>query len=174
MYRVSYLFGRNSVDDDWTYLHPVLIDGQEPSDIKAANKEWKFVRWEMERKDSAKTYVWEYERGNEVCVRSPKRGDKPCAASPFNRSPNRKGGIPKDVRSLHARVEKVLNGSSLEDAEDVASSILGHVMAIHVFVRNDGEEWFKSVMETISKKADKFAQEHSAELAVTRAFSKNQ
>lgn len=64
------------------------------------------------------------------------------------------------------RVLPRLKGLSNEEAEEVAVNILAQVVAKHVWIEKDGEEYIPSLMHKICHAADKYSQEHSFELAM--------
>lgn len=66
----------------------------------------------------------------------------------------------------YERVEPRLKGLSNEEAEDVAVRILAQIVAKHVHIKKDGEEYFRHLMKTIADAADKYTQDHSFELAL--------
>jgi len=57
------------------------------------------------------------------------------------------------------RADKILGGRTLEEAEEAGVEILARCMALHVYARKDGEEWFKDVMRRIAERGDQWAHE---------------
>lgn len=64
------------------------------------------------------------------------------------------------------RVLPRLKGLSNEQAEEVAVKILAQIMAKHVWIKKDGEEYISSLMKKICVAADEYGQEHSMLLAI--------
>lgn len=105
MYRVQCLFVKEHPEDEWKHFVTGEDEGygnyQFHIELKRALMNYKYVREELERKDSVKTFVWEFTDG--VLTKEPCRGDAPCDASPFKTKPNRKkrkwkrGGETPDV-----------------------------------------------------------------------------
>ena len=57
------------------------------------------------------------------------------------------------------RMEFILKGASWDDAEEVGIEILARCMALHVYSRREGEEYFKKLMRKICLRADEWAHE---------------
>lgn len=94
MYRAIIIFVKNTLDEEWK---EILY--QEESQrgeflfaifdlIEKVKKDYKYVREELERKDSTKTWVWEWTDGE--LTYSPDNGDRPCSTSRFIKNPNRR------------------------------------------------------------------------------------
>lgn len=64
------------------------------------------------------------------------------------------------------RVLPRLKGLSNEQAEEVAVNILAQIVAKHVWIEKDGEEYISALMKKICKAADEYSQEHSMLLAM--------
>lgn len=91
MYRVQHFFGKVHCNKEWVLCDSFNNDDDNPlTAIDRILEEYQYCRLEMQRKDSRRTFVWEFERGNEKCTKSPELGDKPCKASPFHQHPNHK------------------------------------------------------------------------------------
>ena len=57
------------------------------------------------------------------------------------------------------RMEYIMTGASWDDGEDVRIEMLARCMALHVYARKEGEEYFWQLMERICKRADEWAHE---------------
>lgn len=75
----------------------------------------------------------------------------------------------KAKKSLQERVERMMCGCSHEEAEQIAVGILAQLMAKAVWIDNNGEEFLLSISEKICQNADKWAQDHSKEIAIARS-----
>ena len=64
------------------------------------------------------------------------------------------------------RVLPRLKGLSNEQAEAVDVNILAQIVAKHVWIEKDGEEYIPALMKKICEAADKYSQEHSMLLAM--------
>lgn len=94
MYRALILFVKDSLEEEWREElfveesksgEMAIYFMEELNKVKAQHH---YVREELERKDSVKTFVYEWELG--VLTHRPTKGDVPCPASRFNSHPNRK------------------------------------------------------------------------------------
>ena len=65
----------------------------------------------------------------------------------------------KSEMSPKERMEYILDGATWDDAEETGIEILARCMALHVYARKDGMEFFNALMEKIAKRADKWAHE---------------
>ncbi len=63
-----------------------------------------------------------------------------------------------------------LKGLSNEEAEEVAIKILGQTAAKAMYIREEGEDYLMRIIERICQEADKFAKEHSWEMAIGNVF----
>lgn len=63
------------------------------------------------------------------------------------------------------RSDRILKGASWEEAEEAGVEILARCMALHVYARKDGEEWFKDVMRRIAVRGDQWAKDNRPILA---------
>ena len=70
------------------------------------------------------------------------------------------------------RMNKLMNGLSWEEAEEVGVEILARTFAFHAHSVKDGEKFFENLMEKIALRADEWAKEHSRELAIASVMSK--
>ena len=59
------------------------------------------------------------------------------------------------------RMEYILDGVTWDDAEETGIEILARCMALHVYARKDGREFFDALMEKIAKRADAWAHEET-------------
>lgn len=57
------------------------------------------------------------------------------------------------------RVEETMRNFSWDEAEDVGVEILARCMAMHVYARKQGKEYFNDLMKRICKRADAWAHE---------------
>lgn len=57
------------------------------------------------------------------------------------------------------RMDWIMDGATWDDAEEVGIEMLARCMALHVYARKDGEEYFRDVMKRIMKRADAWAHE---------------
>lgn len=57
------------------------------------------------------------------------------------------------------RVDQRMKGMSWEEAEDVGVEILARCMALHVYSRKDGKEWFDNTMKRIIERAQEWKDE---------------
>ena len=64
------------------------------------------------------------------------------------------------------RVQSRMKGLSNEQAEEIAVKILAQIVAKHVWIEKDGEEYIPALMKKICEAADEYSQEHSWELAM--------
>ncbi len=94
MYRAIILFVKDSQEEEWR--EQLFVEESKSGEMawyfmeeaKKARDEHKYVREELERKDSVKTFVWEWTDGK--LTHHPDNGGTPCAASRFNKVPNRR------------------------------------------------------------------------------------
>lgn len=94
MYRALILFVKDSLEEEWR--EELFVEESRSGEMamyfmeeaKSARAKYKYVREELERKDSVKTFVWEWKDG--VLSHRPTKGDNPCPASRFNTHPNKK------------------------------------------------------------------------------------
>ncbi len=70
------------------------------------------------------------------------------------------------------RVEPRLKGLSNEEAEEVAVKILAQLLAKHVYIFEDGEEYFKKLMKKITEGASEFTKSHTFELSLGHVMKK--
>lgn len=82
----------------------------------------------------------------------------------------------KSEMSPKERMEYILDGATWDDAEETGIEILARCMALHVYARKDGMEFFNALMEKIVKKADRWAHEegNTTYLAIAAAGHKLQ
>lgn len=57
----------------------------------------------------------------------------------------------------YERVDSRMDGMTWEEAEEVGIEIVARCMALHAYAREDGEEYFRSVMKRICTRADDWA-----------------
>ena len=64
-------------------------------------------------------------------------------------------------------VDQALKGRTWDEAETAGVEILARCMALHVYARKDGDEYFKDIMHRVCTRADEWAHEpgHPAILA---------
>lgn len=55
------------------------------------------------------------------------------------------------------RMNKLMNGLSWEEAEEVGVEILGRCMALHIYVRGENEEYITGICRKICDRADEWA-----------------
>lgn len=74
------------------------------------------------------------------------------------------------------RIDKILEGSTWEEAEEVGIEILARCMALHVYARKDGEKFIKDTMLRIATRGDQWAHEgdHPLVLAFAAVGYKHQ
>lgn len=68
-------------------------------------------------------------------------------------------------------IDIALKGASNEDAEKAALYILSQLIAKRVYVDNDAR-YVKQLLSRIFESADRYAQEHSIELAAAKVMKK--
>ena len=61
--------------------------------------------------------------------------------------------------SARERMEYILTGATWDEAEEVGVEILARCMALHVYARKEGEEYFSKLMKCICTRADAWAHE---------------
>lgn len=66
------------------------------------------------------------------------------------------------------RVAPILEGMTLDEAEDVAVAILAQVMAKRVYVEDRGAEYFDDIMTRVCSSADDYARDNESSIAVSR------
>lgn len=64
------------------------------------------------------------------------------------------------------RVEQRMKGMSWEDAEDVGVEILARCLALHIYARKDGVEYFERLTKRIIERTDSWRKEASGILAM--------
>jgi len=55
------------------------------------------------------------------------------------------------------RVDSRMKGMTWDEAEEIGTEILGRCMALHVYARKEGEEYFEHLMRSVCKKSDEWA-----------------
>ncbi len=70
--------------------------------------------------------------------------------------------------TLFERVSHVLKDATTDEAEDVAIQILSSIVARHVYVRGENEEYVMSLVRRICEAGDEWAQQHSFQIAVAK------
>lgn len=65
----------------------------------------------------------------------------------------------KGEMTLQERVDSTLKGDTWEFAEEFGVEVLARCMALHVYAREDGEEWFERLMKKICIRGDEWAHE---------------
>lgn len=58
------------------------------------------------------------------------------------------------------RMEYIMTGATWDDGEAVGIEMLARCMALHVYARKEGEEYFSGLMKRICMRADEWAHEH--------------
>ena len=66
------------------------------------------------------------------------------------------------------RVAPILEGMTLDEAEEVAVTILSQVMAKRVYIEDRYEEYFEDLMMRICSGADDYASENLSSIAVAK------
>lgn len=61
--------------------------------------------------------------------------------------------------TLMERVDRQLEGSSWDEAEEIGIEILGRCTALHVYARKEGGDYLMNLLRRICKAADKWAHE---------------
>lgn len=56
-------------------------------------------------------------------------------------------------------VDQALKGRSWDEAETAGVEILARCMALHVYARKEGKDYFKGIMKRICTRADEWAHE---------------
>ena len=69
------------------------------------------------------------------------------------------------------RMNWIMKYSTWDEAEVVGIDILARCLAFHMYVRHDGDEYFRRIVNEIMTEAYKWAIEHSFELAMARTGS---
>ena len=64
------------------------------------------------------------------------------------------------------RVEQRMKGMSWEEAEDVGVEILARCLALHIYARKDGVEYFERLTKRIIERTDSWRKEASGILAM--------
>ena len=57
------------------------------------------------------------------------------------------------------KFEKILKGSSWDEAEEVGKEILARCMALHIYAKGEGFEYIDHLIESICKRSDAWAHE---------------
>lgn len=65
----------------------------------------------------------------------------------------------KSEMTFLERVDRELEGSTWEQAEEVGIEILARVTAYHIYAREDGEEYVRDLIRRICKRGDQWAHE---------------
>ena len=63
------------------------------------------------------------------------------------------------------RVDQRMKNMTWEEAESVGVEILARCLALHVYSRKDGKEWFDRTMKRIAERGDKWAKQNASVLA---------
>ena len=66
-----------------------------------------------------------------------------------------------------------LKGKSWEEAEDIAVEILSKCIALHVYVRGEGEVYLERLTERMLIQSAQWAKAHSLELAIAKVTINN-
>jgi len=54
-------------------------------------------------------------------------------------------------------IDQALKGRTWEEAEVAGIEVLARCMALHLYARKEGDEYFSNLMESICKRADEWA-----------------
>lgn len=57
------------------------------------------------------------------------------------------------------RMEWIMTGATLDEAEDVGVEMLARCMALHVYANKEGADYMNALFERIVKRADEWAHE---------------
>lgn len=66
--------------------------------------------------------------------------------------------------------DSFLKGKTWEEAEDIAVEILSKCIALHVYVRDDGEAYLERLTERMLLQSGKWAKAHSLDLAIAKVI----
>ena len=66
-------------------------------------------------------------------------------------------------------VDQALKNRTWEEAEEAGVEILARCMALHVYAREDGDEYYKHIAERICRRAYQWAQENALMLGCAAA-----
>lgn len=72
------------------------------------------------------------------------------------------------------RSDRILQGLSWDEAEEVGTEILARCVALHVYARKDGDEYIMPLFERIVKRADEWAAKNSWRLACAAVAHKRE
>ena len=64
------------------------------------------------------------------------------------------------------RLDRIMEGATWEEAEEVGIEILARCFALHAYSRHDGEKFFDRMLERIAKRGDEWAHENTFVLAM--------
>ena len=67
------------------------------------------------------------------------------------------------------RAEYILKGASWDDAEAAGIEILARCLALHVYARRDGEEYYDHLFRRIAERADEWAHEDDSPFMLAMA-----
>lgn len=70
------------------------------------------------------------------------------------------------------RMNKLMNGLSWEEAEEVGVEILARCLSRHKHVLKDEEKFMDDIVEKICERCNEWSNEHSWELAIASVMSK--
>lgn len=66
-------------------------------------------------------------------------------------------------------VDQALKNRTWEEAEEAGVEILARCMALHVYAREDGDEYYMNIVERICLRADAWAKDNALMLGFARA-----
>ena len=72
------------------------------------------------------------------------------------------------------RVDQRMKGMSWEEAEDVGVEILARCLALHIFARKDGMDWYDKVLKRITERMDEWRKENAFVLAMAKSWYEKQ
>lgn len=70
------------------------------------------------------------------------------------------------------RMNKLMEGLSWEEAEEVGAEILARCLAKHKHVLKDEDKFMDNILEKICERCNEWSHEHSWELAIASVMSK--
>lgn len=77
----------------------------------------------------------------------------------------------KKQLTTYQKVERLLNGISNEEAEDVAVKILAQILAKHFYVMEDGKEYLLSLNEKLLSETKEFVKKYSFMIAISKVVN---
>ena len=71
----------------------------------------------------------------------------------------------------YERVDSRMKGMSWEEAEEVGAEILGRCLALHIYAREEDEEYVKTLFHKVLKKADEWRKSDYGAFSLAMAHS---